>query len=536
MDVDNIWRKRRNYKGRGKGKGHYKGSKGKGKCRSKGHSKGFDKGNTGSYNKGGYNKSKGKATQDPKAMDQTRAQRPTKLQQSIRKRKQQLHDMPPMWQALGPGLQSACVAHRKGEELHPLEQEQADQDNNEELPQDVNDTWDWYYEGEGRQHEVNYMEENWNDYDYDNSWDLNDNNYEDTANYIGHTSPLDTSDKQSHYYTSTNSNHYLERRNIMERPRLSTIPQEDTTQLHFDIAAATQQQRNKKIEDTITHYIMCSNFKSYHHLLIDSGASTHVCPKDYAPDLPLRPCGESVPQLYTVTNKKIPVYGIKYVPYKQDNFRIMIPYYVCDVKYPILSASRRLERGYGLGLNQRHCAITHGSQQAHLIRHSGLFYLRAEKIDIPTGFDIYPITTDNGTSIAVIEPTEKAKQQQEQNAPLTHTQAKDCDRPLVETLTTGNLMVTTPSEFTNDHAKHFSHGCPIPEEELDDWRLTIINRQGQEQEQLQENPSKQELQRRLEGDNWTGEIRLRRKIDNTYTQSNIKDHTHQQDRAHNRNN
>ena len=29
------------------------------------------------------------------------------------------------------------------------------------------------------------MEENWNDYDYDNSWDWNDNNYEDTANYIG---------------------------------------------------------------------------------------------------------------------------------------------------------------------------------------------------------------------------------------------------------------------------------------------------------------------------------------------------------------
>ena len=118
---------------------------------------------------------------------------------------------------------------------------------------------------------------------------------------------------------------------------------EDTTQLHFDIAAATQQQRNKKTEDTITHYIMYSNFKSYHHLLIDSGACTHVCPKDYAPE-------KSVPQLYTVTNKKItsgsyfnprhctithgsqqtssdtldsstyehPVCGIKYVPYKQS--------------------------------------------------------------------------------------------------------------------------------------------------------------------------------------------------------------------------
>ena len=73
----------------------------------------------------------------------------------------------------------------EGEEQHSLEQEQTEHNNNEELQQDVNDTWDWYYEGEEGQHEVNYMEENWNDYDYDNSWDWNDNGYEDTANYIG---------------------------------------------------------------------------------------------------------------------------------------------------------------------------------------------------------------------------------------------------------------------------------------------------------------------------------------------------------------
>ena len=87
-----------------------------------------------------------------------------------------------MWQAC-TGLQSAHIG--EGEELHPLEQEQADQDNNEGLPQDVNDTWDWYHEGEEGQHEVNYMEENWNDYDYANSWDWNDSSYEDTANYVG---------------------------------------------------------------------------------------------------------------------------------------------------------------------------------------------------------------------------------------------------------------------------------------------------------------------------------------------------------------
>ena len=119
-------------------------------------------------------RAKEKATQDPKAMDQARA---TRVKETTAKQ----NDMAPMWQAwpLGPGLQIG-----EGEELHSLAQEQADQDNNEALPQDVNDTWDWYDAGEEGLHEVNYMEENWNDY-CDNSWDWSDNRDEDTANYIG---------------------------------------------------------------------------------------------------------------------------------------------------------------------------------------------------------------------------------------------------------------------------------------------------------------------------------------------------------------
>ena len=188
------------------------------------------------------------------------------------------------------------MAHRR-RKLHPLEQEQANQDNNEELPQDLNGTWDWYYEGEEGQHEVNYMEENWNDYNYDNSWDWNDNSYEDTANYIGGINGSHLT--IGHIRQAKSMLHKRKFKSLLGKKTTHATSwndrsksfqqflQEDTTQLHFDIAAATQQQRNKKIEDTITHYIMYSNFKSCHRLLIDSGASTHVCPKDYAPDLPL---------------------------------------------------------------------------------------------------------------------------------------------------------------------------------------------------------------------------------------------------------
>ena len=135
----------------------------------------------------------------------------------------------------------------------------------------MNDTWDWYYEGEEGQHEVNYMEENWNDYGYDSSWDWNDNSHGDTANYIGGIN-------ESHLTTGHKSRlHKHKSKSLLGKKTTLTTSwndnsksfqqflEEDTTQLHFDIAAATQQQRNKKIKDTITHYIMYSNFKSYHH-------------------------------------------------------------------------------------------------------------------------------------------------------------------------------------------------------------------------------------------------------------------------------
>ena len=98
-------------------------------------------------------RAKEKATQDPKTMDQAKA---TKAKETTAKEKEATtNDVPPMWQArpLGSGLVWQ-------EEPHPPHQEQADQDSNDELPQGLNNAWDWYYEGEeGHGHEVNYMEE-----------------------------------------------------------------------------------------------------------------------------------------------------------------------------------------------------------------------------------------------------------------------------------------------------------------------------------------------------------------------------------------
>ena len=79
MDVDNIWRKRKEEttKAREKAKATTK--------------KGSTKATKEATTKEGTTRAKEKATQDPKAMDQARA---TKVKESTAK-----HDMPPMWQA-----------------------------------------------------------------------------------------------------------------------------------------------------------------------------------------------------------------------------------------------------------------------------------------------------------------------------------------------------------------------------------------------------------------------------------------------------
>ena len=141
--------------------------------------------------------------------------------------------------------------------------------------------WDWYYEGEEGQREINYMEENWNDYNYDNSWDWNDNSYEDTdinesRLTIGHIRQAKSLlhkrnsksllGKKTTHTTSWNDH----------SKSFQQFLQEDATQLHFDIAAATQQQRNKKIEapshttsctPTSSHTVTCESTQKHLHML-----------------------------------------------------------------------------------------------------------------------------------------------------------------------------------------------------------------------------------------------------------------------------
>ena len=78
------------------------------------------------------------------------------------------------------------------------------------------------------------------------------------------------------------------------------------------------------------------------NLMIDSGAATHVCPLWFASQIPLHQLAHGTgPQLRTVTNQHIKLHGYRWVCVtNHSGQQIVIPFYVCEVKQPILSVTR----------------------------------------------------------------------------------------------------------------------------------------------------------------------------------------------------
>ena len=174
------------------------------------------------------------------------------------------------------------------------------------------------------------MEKSWNDYDYDNNWDWNDNSYEDAANYIG---GINGSHLTIGHIRQSESLPCKHKHKSPPGKKASHTQHHGTTTVkafnnsykrtQHNCTSTKQQQhksKDKRILMTTSHTTSCT--PKLHHVLqlqvipppADRPRSIYTClPKD-APDLSLRPCGESVPQLCTVSNKKIPVYGVKYVP------------------------------------------------------------------------------------------------------------------------------------------------------------------------------------------------------------------------------
>ena len=115
-------------------------------------------------------------------------------------------------------------------------------------------------------------------------------------------------------------------------------------------------------------------------LMIDSGATTHVCPLWFAPQFPLHQLEHGTgPQLRTVTNQHIKLFGYRWVCMtNHSGQQIVIPFYVCEVKQPILSVTRLVEQGFQLTLDDNPRLQHIKGFNSTLGNRNGLFFLQAE--------------------------------------------------------------------------------------------------------------------------------------------------------------
>ena len=103
-------------------------------------------------------------------------------------------------------------------------------------------------------------------------------------------------------------------------------------------------------------------------IMIDSGAAAHVCPPWFGTSFPLHQMSEaSKPQLRTATDNNIHVYGYRWIHFRnQKGQHIVIPFYVCDVKHPILSVRRLIHQGFEINLKDNSTMTHQRSFESHI--------------------------------------------------------------------------------------------------------------------------------------------------------------------------
>ena len=114
------------------------------------------------------------------------------------------------------------------------------------------------------------------------------------------------------------------------------------------------------------------------HIMIDSGAATHVCPLWFADNYPVYKIDQAQsPNLRTVTNKTIQCYGVRWVYMQSRGQPIVIPFYVCDIHDPILSVTRLAEQGFDIRFNDAPTMRHDKGFNVPLVQQHNLYYLPA---------------------------------------------------------------------------------------------------------------------------------------------------------------
>ena len=236
-------------------------------------------------------------------------------------------------------------------------------------------------------------------------------------------------------------------------------------------------------------------------LMIDSGAATHVCPTWFAPNTPLFRLPEGAgPTLRSVTNDNIQLFGYKWVYMQNNNGQsIVIPFYVCKVHQPILSVTRLAEQGFTVQFSDTP-SITHSTGfHSTLVKKNQLYHLQVNVVPLPNNMRLNITRDDGGAISAMIAPTTTLTSQGAEVVLGGNTD--------YWTFNSQGFLVRIHKRqrkalFTPDRTS------PVPLEQLENYRRTIINRADGNNEDLTEqyfDLNHRQQKRVLACTVWTGE-------------------------------
>ena len=230
-------------------------------------------------------------------------------------------------------------------------------------------------------------------------------------------------------------------------------------------------------------------------VMIDSGAATHVCPPWFGNEFPLNSLTENEkPNLISGTNTQIPVYGYRWIHFNNENGQsvVSVP---GETTYPI----RVTHQGFEVNFNSDTLEVKHKESCNSALRNrNGLFYIRLRKATMPQGMQLRLETVED-KQVAMIAPTTMTPRgPQVMRGGYTDIWAMNNEGYLVRIHKRLRKALFTP----------FNTDCPIPADQLENYRKTVVRQPGQPQRIVTDSfqtLTKQQQNRLVEGQAWIGE-------------------------------
>ena len=191
--------------------------------------------------------------------------------------------------------------------------------------------------------------------------------------------------------------------------------------------------------------------------------ATPVCPPWFAAQFPLQHLEHGTrPQLRTVTNQHIKLHECRWVCVtNHSGQQIVIPFYVCEVKQPILSVTRLVEQGFQLTLDDNpRVQRTKGFNSTFGEQRWPVLPTQAEITTLPRGTKPQIHSTQQG-QIGMIAPATTLAPQ----GPADSGYAGDYWQ-----FNTQGELVRVHRQYRKTLFTPSRTQCPVPAEQLEDYR------------------------------------------------------------------